>query len=229
LLLDPVETAYDRDLEALDRGVSQMGGIAEKMVIDAMHALTSADAGLANRVIASDAWVDSLQREIENQAILTNSKREPMAVDLREIIGAIRVAGDLERVGDLAKNIARRALEIGRQSQLQGAIAGLRRLGDVATELMSDTLDAYAQRDGDLARAVWQRQSELDANEDSVFRDLLTYMMEDAGNIPFCTHLLFCSKNLERIGEHAANIAETVHFVVTASTLAGQAAERLPA
>jgi phosphate transport system protein len=226
-MADHISKAYDKDLEALERGISQLGGVAEKMVIDAMHALARADAGLANRVIATDAWMDSLQREIEERAILTISKREPAAVDLREIIGVIRVAGDLERVGDLAKNIAGRSLKIGGESRLPGAIVGLRRMRDVATELMKDTLDAYAQRDGDLARAVWRRQAELEELEESVFRDLLTYMMEDAGNIPFCTHLLFCSKNLGQIGEHAANIAETVHFIVAASTLAAERAEAL--
>jgi phosphate transport system protein len=163
-----------------------------------------------------------LQREIEEQAILTIARRQPMAVDLREIVGAIRVAGDLERVGDLAKNIAKRSLKIGIEARVPRAIVGLRHMNDVATELLKDVLDAYAQRDTERARAVWQRDVELDALEDSVFRDLLTHMMEDPRNISFCAHLLFCSKNVERIGDHATNIAETVFYLVTGETLPGE-------
>ena len=142
-----------------------------------------------------------------------------MAVDLREIIGAIRVAGDLERVGDLAKNIAKRSVKIGVEFRVPRAIVGLKHMNEVATELMKDVLDAYAQRDVERARAVWERDVDLDALEDSVFRDLLTHMMEDPRNITFCAHLLFCSKNIERIGDHATNIAETVVYLVTGSTL----------
>ena len=138
-----------------------------------------------------------------------------MAVDLRELIGAIRVAGDLERVGDLAKNIAKRTIKLGTESRVPRAIVGLRHMNEVATELMKDVLDAYAQRDAERAREVWERDVDLDALEDSVFRDLLTHMMEDPRNISFCAHLLFCSKNIERIGDHATNIAETVVYLVT--------------
>jgi phosphate transport system protein len=166
--------------------------------------------------------LDALQREIEEQAILTIARRQPMAVDLREIIGAIRVAGDLERVGDLAKNIAKRSVKIGLEGRAPRAIIGLKHMNDFATELMKDVLDAYAQRDVERARAVWVRDVELDALEESVFRDLLTHMMEDARNISLCAHLLFCSKNIERIGDHATNIAETVFYLVTGSMLPGE-------
>ena len=142
-----------------------------------------------------------------------------MANDLREIIGAIRVAGDLERVGDLAKNIARRSVKIGAESRVPRAIVGIKHMNEFATELMKDVLDAYAQRDVERALDVWERDVELDALEDSVFRDFLTHMMEDPRNITFCAHLLFCSKNIERIGDHATNIAETVVYLVTGSTL----------
>jgi len=133
-----------------------------------------------------------------------------------------RVAGDLERVGDLAKNIAKRSLKIGIEARVPRAIVGLRHMNDVATELMKDVLDACAQRDTERARAVWERDAEIDALEDSVFRDLLTHMMEDPRNISFCAHLLFCSKNVERIGDHATNIAETVFYLVTGETLPGE-------
>ena len=218
-MVDHTVRAYDKELDTLERRIAEMGGIAEKMVVDAMDALSQADMTLAHNVVATDPRLDSLQREIEEQAILTIARRQPMAVDLREIIGAIRVAGDLERVGDLAKNIAKRSVKIGLEARVPRAIIGLKHMNEVATELMKDVLDAYAQRDVDLARAVWERDAELDALEDSVFRDLLTHMMEDPRNISFCAHLLFCSKNIERIGDHATNIAETVFYLVTGSTL----------
>jgi len=131
----------------------------------------------------------------------------------------IRVAGDLERVGDLAKNIAKRSVKIGAEMRPPGAIVGLKHMNEVATELLKDVLDAFAQRDEELAREVWERDADLDALDDAVFRDLLTYMMEDARNISLCAHLLFCSKNIERIGDHATNIAETVVYLVTGATL----------
>ena len=211
--------SYDKELDTLDRRIAEMGGIAEKMVIDAMDALSSADTVLAQRVIATDPRVDALQREIENLSVMTIARRQPVAVDLRELIAAIRVAGDLERVGDLAKNIAKRAIKIGVETRVPRAIIGLRHMNDVATELMKDVLDAFAQRDADRAREVWERDAELDALEESVFRDLLTHMMEDPRNISFCVHLLFCGKNIERIGDHATNIAETVVYLATGESM----------
>ena len=211
--------SYDKELDTLDRRIAEMGGIAEKMVIDAMDALSSADTVLAQRVIATDPRVDALQREIENLSVMTIARRQPVAVDLRELIAAIRVAGDLERVGDLAKNIAKRAIKIGVETRVPRAIIGLRHMNDVATELMKDVLDAFAQRDADRAREVWERDADLDALEESVFRDLLTHMMEDPRNISFCVHLLFCGKNIERIGDHATNIAETVVYLATGESM----------
>jgi phosphate transport system protein len=207
--------SYDKELDTLERRIAEMGGIAEKMVIDAMDALANADTVLAHQVVATDPRLDALQREIEDMTVLTIARRQPVAVDLRELIGAIRIAGDLERVGDLAKNIAKRAVKIGAEARVPRAIIGLKHMNEVATELLKDVLDAYAQRDEERAREVWERDMDLDALEDSVFRDLLTHMMEDPRNISFCAHLLFCSKNIERIGDHATNIAETVVYLVT--------------
>jgi len=217
--LEHTVKAFDRELEDIERRLSEMGGVAEKMIVDAMDALANADAALANRVVATDPRLDALQHEIEEQAIFTISKRQPVAVDLRELIGAIRVASDLERVGDLAKNIAKRSLKIGPEVLLPRVVIGLRHMNDIATELLKDALDAFAQRDTARALDVWAQDAQLDSLEDSVFRDLLTYMMEDPRNISFCTHLLFCSKNIERIGDHATNICETVYYLVTGSTL----------
>ena len=218
-MADHTVRAYDKELDALGLRIAEMGGIAEKMVIDAMDALGTVDAALAQRVVTADPRLDALQRDIEEHAILTIARRQPMGVDLREIIGAIRIASDLERVGDLAKNIAKRTLKIGPEARVPRAVVGLKHMNELATEQMKDVLDAYAQRDIELAQAVWTRDAELDALEDSVFRDLLTHMMEDPRNISFCAHLLFCSKNIERIGDHATNIAETVFYVVTGTSL----------
>jgi phosphate transport system protein len=211
--------SFDADLESLDRHISEMGGIAEKMLGDAMEALAGLNAELAQQVVASDPRLDLLQREIEEYCIRTIARRQPMAVDLREIIGAIRISGDLERIGDLAKNIAKRAAKVAGEGRMPRAIIGIKSMRDLAAMQLNDVLDAYAQRDAERAREVWARDAELDALEDSVFRDLLTFMMEDPRNITFCTHLLFCSKNLERVGDHTTNIAETVVFMVTGESL----------
>ena len=218
-MTDHTVRAYDNELEALGRNIAEMGGIAEKMLADAMDSLAGLDVELARRVVASDPRLDALQRQIEEQAILTIARRQPMAIDLREIVAAIRVSGDLERVGDFAKNISKRAMKIAAEARMPRAIVGLKHMNELAQMQLKDVLDAYAQRDTERARAVWLRDAELDALEDSVFRDLLTFMMEDPRNISFCTHLLFCSKNIERVGDHATNIAETVVYLVTGDTL----------
>jgi phosphate transport system protein len=218
-MTDHTVKAYDRDLEALGRKIAEMGGVAEKMLAEAMDALAAFDIDLAHRVVGVDPRLDALQREIEESAILTIARRQPLAVDLRECIAAIRLAGDLERIGDLAKNIARRTVKIVAEVRVPRAIVGLKSMHELAAMQLKDVLDAYSQRDVERARAVWTNDSDLDALEDSVFRDLLTFMMEDPRNISFCTHLLFCSKNLERIGDHTTNIAETIVFLVTGESM----------
>ena len=216
---DHIVSAYDKELGLLGRKIAEMGGIAEKMLSDAMDALADLDADLARATVAVDPRLDMLQREIEEQAILTIARRQPMAVDLREIVAAIRISADLERVGDLAKNIAKRAVVVATEARLPRAIVGLKSMHDAAALSLKDVLDAYAHRDVERARDVWVRDANLDALEDSVFRDLLTFMMEDPRNISFCTHLLFCSKNIERIGDHSTNIAETIVYLVTGEAL----------
>ena len=216
---DHIVKAYDKELEILGRKIAEMGGIAEQMLTDAMDGLSTLNVELAQRVINSDPRLDTLHREVEESAILTIARRQPMAVDLREIVAAIRIAGDLERVGDLAKNIAKRTKLIAGEPRIMRAVIGLKSMHDLAALQLKDVLDAYAQRDTVRARAVWTRDAELDALDDAVFRDLLTFMMEDPRNISFCTHLLFCSKNIERIGDHTTNIAETVVYLVTGDSL----------
>ena len=216
---DHIVQAYDRELEVLGRRISEMGGIAEKMLADAMEALNSADVGLARTIVATDLRVDKLQREIEDSAILTIARRQPLAIDLRECVAAVRISGDLERVGDLAKSIAKRTVKVAGEARLPRAIVGLHSMQEAASMQLKDVLDAYAQRDIERARDVWTRDAELDLLDDSVFRDLLTFMMEDPRNITFCSHLLFCAKNIERIGDHSTNIAETIVYLVTGETL----------
>jgi phosphate transport system protein len=211
--------AFDSELGGFRHKIAEMGGIAEKMVSDAVDALQKRDAELASRVRATDQRLDIIQRDVEDGAVLTLTRRQPMANDLREVIATIRIAADLERVGDLAKNIAKRVLVLESGLQLPRAVNGLVHLSKLALTQLNMVLDAYANRSADQAIAVWKADGDIDALHTSIFRELLTYMMEDPRNITFCTHLLFSAKNLERIGDHATNIAETVHFLVTGQTL----------
>jgi phosphate transport system protein len=192
-----------------------MGGHAERMVDEAVAALVHSDIGLARKVVADDAVLDEGQREIDDKAIVIIAKRQPMADDLREIIGAIRISADLERVGDLGKNIAKRVGAIVRERQPVSLFRGLQALADLALTQRKEVLDAYASRSVDKIDFVRDRDDQIDAMYTSLFRELLTYMMEDPRNISACTHLLFCAKNIERIGDHATNIAETVFYIVT--------------
>ncbi|MBX9758751.1 MAG: phosphate signaling complex protein PhoU [Beijerinckiaceae bacterium] len=211
--------AYDAELDLIGSKIAEMGGIAEKMLIEAMDALSKLDVELARRVLNSDTRLDALQREVEELVVRTIVRRQPMAIDLRDLMASVHIAGDLERTGDLAKNIAKRAIKVADDPRVTRAVVGLKHMAEVAAMQLKDVLDAYAQRDVERAKAVWSRDAELDALEDSIFRDLLTFMMEDPRNISFCTHLLFCAKNLERVGDHATNIAENVHFMVTGAAL----------
>lgn len=215
-----IVSSYDADLQDLRRRISEMGGIAEKMLVDAIRALVRSDTPLAQAVIAADARLDVLQREVEEHAILMIARRQPLAVDLRETISAIRVSGDVERIGDLAKNIGKRVLAIAGQFQPQKIVVGVQHMADLVLGQLKDVLDAYSQQDSNAALDVWQRDGQIDSLYTSLFRELLTYMMEDARNISFCTHLLFVAKNIERIGDHTTNIAETIHFLVTGENLA---------
>jgi phosphate transport system protein len=215
-------TAFDQELRALAGRIAEMGGLAEHLVGDAISALSRVDAGLAHRVIAEDVRLDTLQRDVEERAIQIIARRQPMASDLREIVAALRISNDLERVGDLAKNIAKRVIAINGAVMQKRLILGVEHLAEIALEQLTTVLDAFANRDDAAARLVRQRDDEIDALYTSLFRELLTYMMEDPRNISQCTHLLFSAKNIERIGDHATNIAETVHYVVTGTTLADE-------
>ena len=214
--------AFDADLQELARMIAEMGGLAERQIGDALDALNRHDAALARSVIAADARIDVLQREIEEKAILTIARRQPLAVDLRDIVGALRVSNDLERIGDLAKNIAKRVEVVGNELSLQKVMRGVEHMTELVLTQIKDVLDAYARRDADKAVQVWRSDEEVDAVNNSLFRELLTYMMEDPRNISVCTHLLFCAKNIERMGDHATNVAETIYYMVEGRALADE-------
>ncbi|WP_419909326.1 phosphate signaling complex protein PhoU [Hoeflea sp.] len=212
-------TSYDDDLQYLVRRIAEMGGIAERMLEEAVVSLVNADAGLSQKVISDDLLLDDAERQIGEKAILIIAKRQPMAADLRDVIGAIRIAADLERVGDMAKNIAKRVLAVQGMTQPKKLVRGIDHLAELALTQLKEVLDAYSQRSAELANSIRERDEEIDAIYTSLFRELLTYMMEDPRNITACTHLLFCAKNIERIGDHATNIAESVYYIATGDQL----------
>jgi phosphate transport system protein len=210
-----IVTSFEDELQSLSRSIAEMGGRAEEIVERSIAALLRSDVTLAREVIEADKKVDALHRDIEEKAVLVIARRQPMAQDLRETIAAIRIANDLERIGDLGKNIAKRAVAIQRESFSQKLRVGVEHLAELGLRQVKKVLDAYAARDVEKAREVCAQDEEIDAVYTSLFRELLTYMMEDPRNISMCTHLLFCAKNIERIGDHATNIAETVFYLIT--------------
>ncbi len=217
-----IVTAFENELREINRKVAEMGGLAEKSVVDSIDALIKRDTILAQRVIAADARLDQLQREIEDDAITLIAKRQPLAVDLREVVSAIRISNDLERVGDLAKNTAKRVLALRGDYQAAALLRGVEHMSEIVLEQLKEVLDAFGARDANRAMAVWKRDGAVDDLYTSLFRELLTYMMEDPRQITMCTHLLFAAKNVERIGDHATNIAETVHYLVVGEQLADE-------
>ncbi|MCB1468771.1 MAG: phosphate signaling complex protein PhoU [Rhizobiaceae bacterium] len=210
-----IVTSFDEDLKTVSGKLLEMAGYAEDLVHKAVRSLMTADMELARLVIDEDKLIDRKQSELDEMAVLLIARRQPMANDLREVVGALRMANDIERIGDMGKSIARRVIEIGDLGDLRTRIRGLEQLTSLALEQLKEVLDAYAARDLTRAKLVWERDEEIDALYTSLFRELLTYMMEDPSNITPCTHLLFCAKNIERVGDHATNIAEIVEFIQT--------------
>ncbi|MGO4439314.1 phosphate signaling complex protein PhoU [Rhizobium sp. RAF56] len=215
-------TAYDEDLKFLTRRISEMGGLAEQMVADSVRALVQSDTALAQKVISDDVILDHAEREVGDKAILTIARRQPMAADLREIMGSIRIAADLERVGDLGKNTAKRVIAVQGTGVPRRLARGFEHLAELALVQLKEVLDVYTTRSPDKAVSIRERDEEIDAMYTSLFREMLTYMMEDPRNITTCTHLLFCAKNIERIGDHATNIAETIYYMATGSQPEGE-------
>ncbi|HVZ68420.1 MAG TPA: phosphate signaling complex protein PhoU [Rhizomicrobium sp.] len=211
--------AFGEKLEALTTAVAQVGGLAETQLADAIEAISRRDNARAEAVIASDRRVDLMQYQIEDQALKLLALRQPMAVDLRETLAALKMASELERIGDLAKNIAKRAIVLNREPPIRLA-QSLARMGRQVLAQLKQVLDAYARRDAASAEAVWKQDGEIDEMYNSLFRELLTYMMEDPRTIGLCTHLLFVAKNIERAGDHCTNVAETVYYMVSGDHLA---------
>ena len=217
-----IYSVFDDELKHLARRIAEMGGMAEQMVSDSIQALVTSDAALAQRVISEDLIMDATEREIGDKAILMIAKRQPVASDLREIMGSIRIAADLERVGDLGKSNAKRVIAVQSAGIPRPLARGLEHLSELALSQLKDVLDVYSTRSPEKAELIRARDEEIDAMYTSLFRELLTYMMEDPRNITPCTHLLFCAKNIERIGDHATNIAETIYYMSTGEQPAGE-------
>ena len=203
--------SYDEELARLNKMVVEMGGLAESQLADAIEAVVKRDSALAARVVEGDAPVDQLERDLDNLAIRLLALRQPMARDLREIFVALKIASDLERICDYAANVAKRSIALSQAPPVQ-LVHALPRMAQFALVLVKDVIDAYVEHDADKAIAVWTRDEELDEMYSSLFREFLTYMMEDPRNIGACTHLLFMAKNIERAGDHVTNIAELVSF-----------------
>jgi phosphate transport system protein len=217
-MTDHIVKSFDDELDELTAEVARMGGLAEKLLGDALDAVVERNGDLARDVIKRDKEIDALQLELERRVILLLALRQPMAADLRRTFCALKISGDLERIGDLAKNIAKRSLILN-ESRPVSLTRSIHRMGHVVGDMLKDVLDAYTTADVGLAVDVWRRDDDIDAHYNSLFRELLTYMMEDSKTITLCTHLLFMAKNLERIGDHSTNIAENVHFLVTGEEL----------
>ena len=210
--------SYDEELQNLKSSVSRMGGLAEAQLSNALKAVTQRDTQIATRTVEADVRVDELEQEIDADVVRMLALRQPMAGDLREILVALKTASDLERIADYATNVAKRTLALVQAPAVRPAYV-LPRMGRLAQEMIRQVLDAYSTQDADRAVKVWISDEELDEMYTSLFRELLTYMMEDPRSITACTHLLFMAKNLERIGDHATNIAENVYFLVHGTPL----------
>jgi phosphate transport system protein len=213
--------AFSEELDAITQEVARMGGLAETAVNDALAAVARRDSDLAQTVIQRDPKIDAAQREVEKRAIKLFALRQPMASDLRVVLTAWRIASELERVGDLAKNIAKRAIILNQDEPIQ-LTRSVERMGKIAAAHLQQVLDAYANKDVQAAINVWNSDDNIDAHYNSLFRELLTYMIEDPRMISSCAHLLFIAKNLERVGDHGTNIAEYIHFLVTGEEIATQ-------
>jgi phosphate transport system protein len=213
--------SFDDELRNLRDMIARMGGMVESQLALATQAIVRRDVALAARVVEADPRVDALDREISTQVVTTLARRQPMASDLRLIVACMRISSDLERVGDYAANVAKRSIML---AQMPPAVSlgPLERMSRMVQEMLKDTLDAFAAEDDPKAMEVWRRDEAVDEMYSALFRTLLTYMMEDPRNITPCAHLLFIAKNLERIGDHATNIAEIIHFAVVGEEPEGE-------
>ncbi|NVK18262.1 MAG: phosphate signaling complex protein PhoU [Methylocystaceae bacterium] len=206
--------SYDSELTHLDNAIARMGGLSESLLGRSSEALVKRDTALAADVIHDDVKVDELEMEINSEVTRILALRQPVADDLRAVIAALKTSSDLERIGDLSKNIAKRTITLSNATPI-GAVHTIARMSSLVQSMIHNVLDAYLERDERKALDIRQQDEVVDQLHTSLFRELLTYMMEDPRNITPCTHLLFIAKNVERAGDHATNIAENVHFLVT--------------
>jgi phosphate transport system protein len=210
--------SYDEDLRRLRDMTGRMGGLAERQVADATRALVRRDTVLASEVVQRDVQLDQLEREIEAFSVRLLALRQPMAQDLRVIIAAMKTSNDLERIGDYARNAAKRAIVLASLPSI-GSLNGFERMAQLVQENLKAAMDAFVANDAEAARRVWEADEPVDAIYNGIFRELLTFMMEDPRNISAATHMLFIAKNLERIGDHTTNIAERIHYAVVGDSL----------
>jgi phosphate transport system protein len=219
-LAEHTTKAFDSDLQELAGLIAEMGGLAERQIDEAIEALARRDIDRAGRVIAADNSIDMLQRNIEDRAVETIARRQPMAVDLREVVGILRISNELERIGDLAKNIGKRVIALGNGEISRRTMGGVRHMATIALAQLRDALDSFGRRDLAKAVAVTARDDEVDRMFSSMFRELVTLMFEDPGTITAGIHLLFCSKNIERVGDHTTNIAKSVRYIIAGKSVA---------
>jgi phosphate transport system protein len=215
---DHIIKSYDEELTKLQNTLIAMGGLAEAQLAASIQAVVKRDSELAAEVVAGDLRVDELEKQVEAQVVRLLALRQPMARDLREIISALKISSDLERICDYAANVAKRSIVLNQAPVAKPAFA-LPRMGRLAQLQIKNVLDAYVHRDAGKAMQVWLGDEELDELYTSLFRELLTYMMEDPRSITAGTHLLFMAKNIERVGDHATNIAETIYFLINGTPL----------
>ncbi len=214
-----IVSSFDDELGYIDRLIRDMADHAAFMTQSATRSLTTSDNALAQRVVSEDVVMDARQRELDEAAITLIAKRQPMAQDLRAVVGALRMGADLERIGDLAKNIAKRVGAVGGSPTPKQLAASIESMSDLVLGQVKGVVDHYVARDAEALKQLRIDDQQIDIRYTAVFRELLTYMMEDPRNITACTHLLFCAKNLERIGDHVTNIAENAYYVVTGQQL----------
>ena len=215
-----IVSSFDEELTRLNNIISQMGGLAESQLISSIRAIVKRDSELAEKVIVSDKRIDVLEQEVQDFSVRLLALRQPMADDLRQVVTALKLSNDLERIGDLAKNIAKRAQVLNQIPPIR-PVQAIPNMAKLAQEIIKDVLDAYIEGDAEKAERVWARDQEVDDMYNSLFRELLTYMMEDPRNITASTHMLFIAKNIERIGDHATNIAETIYYRIKGEDLPG--------
>jgi phosphate transport system protein len=213
---------YGEELAQLKADVARLGGMAEAQVADAVEAVAKRDVALAQAIVGRDERIDALQREIEKKSIRLIALRQPVAQDLRRAVGALKMSWSLERTGDMAKNIAKRALVLADAEPITPLTRSIERMGRLVAARLKEALDAYSTGDAERALRIWTTDDEVDEHYNSLFRELLTYMMGDPRTIGACTHLLFIGKNLERVGDHATNIAEIIHYEVTGEEILGE-------